>query len=91
MAQDIRFTTKGGALYAITLGWPQGEFTLHSVRAESGNADARVELLGHGAVPHRLNAENQIVISPPQQRPGQHAWAFKLTGFKPSLHPSVTR
>ena len=53
-----------------------------------------MELLGHGPVPHRLNAEKQIVISLPAlavaQRPCQHAFAFKLSGFKTVVHP-ITR
>ena len=46
------------------MGWPEGEFTLHAVRADSAGSDAQVELLGHGPVPHRINAERQIVIDP---------------------------
>ncbi len=91
-AQDIRFTTKGDALYAITLGWPEREFTLHAVCADSAGSGAQVELLGHGPVPHRINAERQIVIAPPAlaaaQLPCQHAFSFKLTGFKTSVHPA---
>jgi alpha-L-fucosidase len=88
-AQDIRFTTKADALYAITLGWPEREFTLRAVRVDSAGPDARVELLGHGLVSHRLNAEKQVTINLPARRPGDHAFAFKLTGFKTSLHPSA--
>jgi alpha-L-fucosidase len=90
-ARDVRFTTKGDALYAITLGWPEREFTIHAVQADSAAPDARVELLGHGVVSHRINAEKQIVISLPAlnavQPPCEHAFAFKLTGFKTSVHP----
>jgi len=33
-AQDIRFTTKGGALYAYFLGWPaDGKVTIHVLRS----------------------------------------------------------
>ncbi len=88
-AQDIRFTTKAGALYAITLGWPDQEFTIRAVQVDMAGPDARVELLGYGQVSHRLNAEKQVIISLPAQRPCDHAFAFKLTGFKTSLHPSA--
>jgi alpha-L-fucosidase len=92
-ARDIRFTTKGDALYAITLGWPERRFTLQAVRADSVGADARVELLGHGVVSHGTNAQEQIVIEAPAlapaQLPCQHAFAFKLTGFRTSVHPSA--
>src|SRR5271157_3763122 len=60
-AQDVRYTTKGNALYALTLGWPEREFTLGALRVDSAAPDARVELLGHGLVPHRLNAGKQLV------------------------------
>jgi alpha-L-fucosidase len=86
-AQDIRFTTRREALYAVTLGWPQREFTIHAIQVDAGGPEARVELLGHGAVRHRIDADKQIVISLPAQRPCEHAFAFKLTGFKTSLHP----
>ena len=88
-AQDIRFTTKAAALYAITLGWPEQEFTIRAIQVDTAGPDARVELLGHGLVSHRLNAEKQVIISLPAQRPCDHAFAFKLTGFKTSLHPSA--
>jgi alpha-L-fucosidase len=90
-AQDVRFTTKGDALYAIALGWPEREFTIHAAQADSAAPNAKVELLGHGAVPHRINAEKQIVLSVPAlaavRPPCEHAFAFKLTGFKASVHP----
>lgn len=88
-AQDVRFTTKGDALYAITLGWSGSEFTIHAVQADAASPEAHVELLGYGAVPHRLNAEKQIVLSLPAQRPCEHAFAFKLIGFKTSVHPAA--
>ena len=45
--QDIRFTTKNGALYAIALGWPSdGQLTIHSLAASSNFRVRNVELLG---------------------------------------------
>ena len=87
--RDIRFTTKGDALYAITLGWPEPEFTLHTIRAEPVQGSGQVELLGYGVVPHRLNAEHQIVINLPAKRAGDHAFTFKLSGFKTSLQAAA--
>jgi alpha-L-fucosidase len=90
-AQDIRFTQSkdGAALYAIALGWPERDLTIRSIRAEASDPEARVELLGHGPIAHRLNAENQIVLNLPAQRPCDHAFAFKLSGFKTALHPTT--
>ncbi|MGO8927012.1 MAG: alpha-L-fucosidase [Limisphaerales bacterium] len=88
-AQDIRFTTRGDTLYAIALGWPERELTIRSIQADTVPSGARVELLGHGAVPYHVDAENQIVISVPSRPPCEHAFAFKLVGFKASLHLSA--
>jgi hypothetical protein len=90
-AQDLRFTQSkdGSSFYAITLGWQEREFTVHSLQATANAGPGRVELLGFGPVSHRLNAENQIVVSLPTKRPGDHAFAFKFTGFKTALYPSA--
>ena len=52
-----------------------------------------MELLGHGVVSHWTNAQQQIVIDvpalAPAQLPCQHAFAFKLTGFRTSVHSSA--
>lgn len=88
--RDIRFTTKGETLYAITLGWPETEFTLQSVQADAAATEARVELLGYGVVPHQIDGEKRIVLSlAAARRPCEHAFAFKLTGFKTSVHPDA--
>jgi alpha-L-fucosidase len=90
-AQDIRFTQSkdGATLYALTLGWPEREFTIRSLQAEITGPAAKVELLGHGAVPYRFNAEKQLVFSLPERRPCDHAFGFKLAGFKTALHPAA--
>ena len=87
----MRFTQSkdGSSFYAITLGWPEREFTVRSLQATANAGPGRVELLGFGPVSHRFNAENQIVVSLPAKRPGDHAFAFKFTGFKTALHPSA--
>jgi alpha-L-fucosidase len=47
-AEDVRFTTKGGALYAIFMEWPEGESAIASLgtRASPAAAVEHVELLG---------------------------------------------
>jgi alpha-L-fucosidase len=45
--EDVRFTTKGGTLYAILMAWPEGdEATVKSLAAGAGRI-TKVELLGH--------------------------------------------
>jgi alpha-L-fucosidase len=49
-AQDIRFTTKDGALYAYFLGWPaDGKVTIHVLRPplEAGSVAGQLPLLEH--------------------------------------------
>ncbi|PCD04708.1 alpha-L-fucosidase [Sphingomonas spermidinifaciens] len=47
-ADDVRFTTKGGALYAILLGWPQGESAIKALGSQAlpGARIERIDLLG---------------------------------------------
>ena len=47
-AEDVRFTTKDGALYAIFMDWPERESAITSLgtRALPDAAIDRVELLG---------------------------------------------
>ncbi|MFW6107328.1 MAG: alpha-L-fucosidase [bacterium] len=95
-ARDIRYTRSkdGQAVYAIALGWPEGDvLTLTAVKVE-GHQDAQVHLLGREEpLPHKLNDAGQLVIDvssvKEDQRPCEHAYAFKLTGFQTSLHPEA--
>jgi alpha-L-fucosidase len=95
-ARDIRYTRSkdGQAVYAIALGWPEGDaLTLTAVKV-NGTKDARVQLLGRDEpLPHKLNDAKQLVIDvsaiAEDQRPCGHAYAFKLTGFTASLHPEA--
>lgn len=91
-SEDIRFTRSkdGQAFYAIVLGWPNGPLTVKSLRVAGAAPDAQVRLLGSdGSVRHRLNGTKQLVIEPPANRAGDHAFAFKLTGFEIELHPDA--
>lgn len=58
-AQDIRFTTKTGALYAFVQGWPDAEVAIQSLGSGSAQSPGRVtsvELLG---VPGELKFQQQ--------------------------------
>jgi alpha-L-fucosidase len=58
-AEDIRFTAKKGALYAIFLGWPQGESAIRSLgsNVSSGAEIERVDLLGGPTLKFRREAD----------------------------------
>lgn len=79
-AEDIRFTTKGDILYAITLGVPAGEVKIRSLGddARSVGTIATVELLGSGKAKWRREADALIIELPAGAKPGLAA-AFKIT------------
>ncbi len=83
-AQDIRFTTKGNALYAIVLGWPHdGEVTIKSLGIQSkfslGHI-SRIQLLGVDAsVTWTWTAEG-LTIKLPAVQPLEPAFVIKIGG-----------
>ena len=92
-ARDIRYTRSkdGAAVYVIALGWPEGGAIALGATTVDGADGAKVELLGYPTpLKHSVNGAKQLVIDvssvKEDQRPCEHAYAFKLTGFKLSLN-----
>ena len=88
---DIRYTAKGGVLYAIALGWPGERVVLTSVRVKSAGPAASVKLLGRAEpVPYEVDGAGHLTIRPPAldeaARPGHYAFAFRIEGFDLELH-----
>ena len=80
-AQDFRFTTKGDALFAIEMAWPEnGEALIHTLNsAELGNpAIESVSLLGHSGPLVFEQKSDGLHIHLPAQPPGRYAYCFKL-------------
>jgi alpha-L-fucosidase len=77
-AEDFRFTTHNGHLYAIELGWPTtNEAVIHSLPA-TGPAVQSVSLLGYD---HPLTWHQQpdgLHIQLPTTPVGHYAYAFKI-------------
>jgi alpha-L-fucosidase len=83
-AEDVRFTTKKGALYAIVMGVPNVPVR---IRAVSGGAFhvGRVALLG-SRVPVRWRQESDaLVIEPPAVPPAREAIVYRLSVAAPPL------
>jgi alpha-L-fucosidase len=79
-AEDFRFTTKGDALYAIGLGWPDSrEVIIHSLAANLGGAKVQsVSLLGSDA---KLQFDQQgdgMHVKLPAQPPAKYAYALSV-------------
>jgi len=79
-AKDIRFTTKGKTLYAITLGWPEDRrLVVRSLAAAAGKITG-VRLLGHsGDLPWSQTAEG-LVVTLPKNKPCEYAYTLKVIG-----------
>jgi alpha-L-fucosidase len=83
-SEDVRFTTKGGKLYAIVLDWPSsGRVTIRSLSRQSPHWKgeiATVELLGApGALKFTRDA-SALTVELPASRPSPHALALRIAG-----------
>ena len=76
-AQDIRFTTRGDALYAITLAVPQAEVVIKSLGTSAGKISA-VSVLGSDAKLDWKQEADALKIQPLKEWPCQHAATFKI-------------
>jgi alpha-L-fucosidase len=81
-ARDIRFTTRGDRLFAITLGEPAGNVAIASLAKGNpydGRAVQHVRLLGHrGAMAFRQTGQ-ALVIDAPATLPTRHASVFEIS------------
>jgi alpha-L-fucosidase len=74
--EDIRFTTKGGALYAIALAWPEsGKLVIKSLATQPLTA---VRLLGSKDKLKWVRASDGLHIELPAQKPCDYAFAFQI-------------
>jgi alpha-L-fucosidase len=85
-AEDIRFTTKGDALYVIAMGWPSGgTLTVKSLAKDSGNFKGdigEVQMLGvQGGLKYERD-DKGLTIDLPIEKTGDHAYVFKVTMTK---------
>jgi alpha-L-fucosidase len=82
-ASDIRFTTKGGVLYAIALGWPSGgHLTIKSLANGAPNTFAtvnHVRLLGSNADIKWRRDKDGLHLDVPATKPGEYAYVFKIS------------
>ena len=78
--QDIRFTTKNGAVYAWLMAWPaEGRATVRSLATAAGKITG-VELLGCQEKLAWQQTDAGLVVNLPAQRPCAFAYGLKVTG-----------
>jgi alpha-L-fucosidase len=78
-AEDFRFTTRSGALYAIELGWPSGgEAVIHSLGTTALNSQkvTSVAVLGSDAKLDFQQLPDSLRIKLPTQASGKYAYTF---------------
>ncbi|MEH0152662.1 alpha-L-fucosidase [Limibacter armeniacum] len=81
-ADDFRFTTKDGKLYAIAMDWTdKGYVVIPAVSSKSKYITSgvkNVKLLGHNALLQWKQTENGLRIDLPDQKPCEYAFAFEI-------------
>lgn len=78
--QDIRFTTKGGSLYATSLAWKEGAITITSL-AKQYVRNLRVKNVAMLGAKEKIAwslTDEGLQISFPKTRPCNHAYVFKI-------------
>jgi alpha-L-fucosidase len=81
-ADDVRFTTKGNALFAFVMGWPRQQAVIPSLATNAKQGVGRiqnVELLGAGKMKFKQD-DNTLTVQLPERQPSEHAIAFKIMG-----------
>ena len=86
VAGDIRFTTKGDALYAIALAWPEDrKLVIKSLGSDSAHYRgeiARIGLLGSDSnLVWSRNADG-VTINLPEKPPCDYAYVFKINPLR---------
>jgi alpha-L-fucosidase len=84
-AEDIRFTTKEGALYAIFFAWPEnGSVVVRSLAttpaARGTDKVGEVTLLGSHEQLLMMQNEAGLHVALPAKAPGEHAFVLKIKG-----------
>jgi alpha-L-fucosidase len=75
--RDIRFTRKGGSLYAFVMGWPAGEIVIRSVNDGAAKVE-NVELLGFGGRLKWAREATGLRVQLPAEKPCDHACGLKI-------------
>jgi alpha-L-fucosidase len=80
-AQDVRFTTKGKAIYAFVMGWPDKQAVIGALGTGASPQFGKVEnveLLGHKGKLKWTQAADGLKIDLPQERPSDYGVTFKV-------------
>jgi alpha-L-fucosidase len=83
-AEDVRFTTKGEALYAFSMDWPKNGKAIFAPLAPGGPHGVRriqnVELLGHAGQVQWTQGDSGLTVQVPAEKPCEYAVCFRVIG-----------
>ena len=85
---EVRFTTKGDALYAVALDWPKEDRLLIRALSPGAGKVRSVNLLGHRGALTWTQTDRGLEVNLPAQKPCEYAFALKVIGadLTPSDH-----
>jgi alpha-L-fucosidase len=78
-AQDIIFTAKENAVYAICLGWPENSVIIKSFTDTPESAIKSVEMLGGDETLQWSVSKDGLKIIAPEKKPCEYAFVFKIS------------
>lgn len=78
-AEDIRFTTKGGTLYAIALAWPEDRQLLVRSLSAAEHPVRQVRLLGHRGRLTWTQSADGLHVTLPSRPPSLYAVTLAIT------------
>ncbi len=83
-AQDVRFTAKDDALYAICLGWPGDAVVIQAPARELYRSEiGSVKMLGvDEELPWTMTPDG-LIIGTPSRKPCEHAFTFRIARKRP--------
>ena len=86
-AADIRFTVKGGKLYALILGWPDdGKFRITTLARDSKHFPMNVEKVEmlSPSMPLKFERTSEaLIINAPPSKPNPIAYCLRITPSQP--------
>ncbi|BAX78456.1 alpha-L-fucosidase [Labilibaculum antarcticum] len=81
VAEDIRFTSKDGNLYAIALAWPGEKMLVRSFAKSKGLLDSEIKnvsMLGSSETLTWKMTDAGLLVDLPAERPCDHAFSLKI-------------
>jgi alpha-L-fucosidase len=76
---QIRFTTRGNVLYAISLKWSEQPLLISSVTPDAMKVES-ITMLGHKGLISFTQNEQGLKITFPSEKPCEFAYTFKIKG-----------